>query len=89
MTRYNQDIETKMCEYFSRLTEKDQRHYAAQEASKLGYGGKRYICQLFGISEARLRRGEAELSNEVLYNQIPEGNQRHPGGGRKKRVDRC
>ena len=59
MTRYNRETEEKMLRFFSGLTEKEQRHYAAQEAEKLGYGGKRYIALLLGISEARIRRGIA------------------------------
>ena len=38
MTKYNQEIEEKMKLFFSQLSEKDKRHYAAQEAEKLGRG---------------------------------------------------
>ena len=85
MTKYKQKIETQMILYFSQLSEKDQRHYAAIEAIKLGYGGKKYISDLFNISESRIRRGEKELNNPVLYSEIPTGKQRRSGGGRKKK----
>ena len=85
MTRYNQEQEDQMCLLFSSLNEKEKRHYAAIEASKLGYGGKKYIALLFRISEARIRRGEAELKDKNLYSEIPEGKQRRSGGGRKKK----
>lgn len=85
MTRYNQETEAQMCLFFSSLNEKQKRHYAAQESSKLGYGGKKYISTLLGISEARIRRGEAELTNKEKYAEIPIDKQRRQGGGRKKK----
>lgn len=62
--------------YFSQLSEKDKRHYAALEATKLGDGGKTYLCKLFGISQRRIRTGEKELNDLVLYREIPIGKQR-------------
>jgi len=84
MTKYNSELEQKMVTHFSGLSEKDKRHYAAIEASKLGYGGKRYISLLFGISEFRIRSGINELENPSLLSEIPKGKQRRPGGGRPK-----
>lgn len=46
---YNKDIEIKMQRLFSRLSEKEQRGYAAVEAAKLGHGGTEYIAGLFRI----------------------------------------
>lgn len=85
MTRYNQETEVKMKLFFSKLSEKDQRHYAACEAAKLGWGGKSYISELFQISHYRVRMGEKELNNPDLLAQIPDGKQRRIGGGRKKK----
>lgn len=85
MKRHNQETERQMLVFFASLDEKGKRHYAAQSAQNIGYGGKRYIANLFGISEARIRRGEAELTNVALYAQIPVGKQRRVGGGRKKK----
>lgn len=85
MERYSEEIESQMQALFSRLSEKDQRHYAGIESMKLGRGGQSYISQLFGISRFRIRMGERELKNPDLYNQIPKGKERRKGGGRKKK----
>ena len=85
MTRYNQEIERQMQLFFSGLSEKDQRQYAASESLKLGRGGQSYISGLFQISRFRIRTGEKELKDLDLYNQIPKGKQRRKGGGRKKK----
>ena len=85
MTRYNTEIEQKMLLYSSQLSEKDKRHYAAVEASKLGYGGKSYLSSLLKISRARINRGIQDLSTAELYAQIPLDKQRRVGGGRKKK----
>lgn len=85
MTKYNQETEQKMLIHFEQLLEKDKRHYAAIEATKLGYGGIRYISNLFKISEYRIRTGIKELNTPELIASIPKGKQRRPGGGRKKK----
>lgn len=85
MTRYNQETELQMLAHFSRLQEKDKRHYVALEALKLGQGGKTYLRQLFGISDYLIRKGIAEIVNQALLDEIPEGKQRRAGGGRKKK----
>lgn len=85
MTRYNAEIERSMCIHYTQLLEKEQRHYAAVEALKLGYGGQKYIGELFQISQTRLKRGIKELKDAKLRAEIPEGMQRRTGGGRKKK----
>ena len=85
MQKYNQEIESKMQLYFLGLNQKEKRHYSAIEAEKLGYGGKKYIGELLGISQYCIRVGIKELNDPILYAQIPEGKQRRPGGGRKKK----
>ena len=85
MTRYNQETEAQMKLFFSELSEKDQRHYAACEAAKLGWGGKSYISELFQISHFRIRMGEKELNTPDFLAEIPDGKQRRIGGGRKKK----
>lgn len=84
MQFYKQETEALLQLYYGRLPEKDKRHYAALEARKLGYGGKRYMGQLLSISQKTLRKAERELTQAELYGQIPEGKQRRAGGGRKK-----
>jgi len=85
MTKYNQEIEAKMQLYFSDLNQKGKRHYSAIEATKLGYGGKKYIGELLNISQSTIRMGIKELNDPILYAQIPVGKQRRLGGGRKKK----
>lgn len=84
MTRYDQVTEQMMLRYYRGLPEKQRRHYAAQEAQKLGYGGKSYISGLLKISRKTILKGEAELQCIDLYAQIPVGKQRRDGGGWKK-----
>lgn len=85
MTRHNRETEEKMLLHFSQLNEKNRRHYAAIEAEKLGYGGQKYISELFGISTYRIRSGIKELNKPQLLAEIPTGKQRRAGGGRKKK----
>lgn len=60
MIRYNKETENAMLLFFSRLKEKERRHYASLEAEKLGYGGKKYIGNLLKISQKTIRKGEVE-----------------------------
>ncbi len=52
--------------FFKNLREKDQRHYAAVEAKKLGHGGIIYIATLFNISVRTIERGLEELEKKTL-----------------------
>lgn len=58
---YPAHVELKMQRHFARLSEKDQRGYAAVEAAKLGHGGIEYVSNLLGIDPKTVRRGLAEL----------------------------
>lgn len=86
LTPYGPETERLMKQYFSRLPEKERRHYAAIEAQKLGFGGKMYISKLMPISRHGIDKGIRELLDEDIYNQIPKGKQRRTGGGRKKNL---
>lgn len=88
VTPYDPKIERLMKQYFSRLPEKERRHYAAIEAQKLGFGGKVYISKLMPINRHALNKGIRELLDETIYNQIPNGKQRRVGGGRKKKLQK-
>jgi hypothetical protein len=61
MEHYKKDVERRMKVFFSRLSEKDKRRYAAVEADKLGHGGQQYIEDLFEIDSKTIRQGLAEL----------------------------
>ena len=82
--QYDPEIEKVMLLHYSRLREKERRHYASLEVIKLGYGSRTYIQKLFIIGQKTLERGLLELNDAVLYDQIPVGKQRRSGGGRKK-----
>lgn len=69
--------------HYSRLSEKDRRHYAALESLKLGRGGITYISKVLGVDRKTILQGRTELT-EDLENPIPPGRQRKAGGGRKK-----
>lgn len=82
---YADDIERIMLRHYSTLSEKDQRHYLAVEAEKIGYGGITYIAELFGVTRNRVYHGIDELRNPELLAEIPAGKQRRQGGGAPKK----
>jgi len=55
--KYSQEVEGQMKSFYETLSEKEKRRYAALEASKLGYGGQKYICTLLGCSPTAARVG--------------------------------
>jgi hypothetical protein len=63
--KYNTETEDFMVIFFENLREKDQRHYAAVEAKKLGHGGIVYISELFGIAEKTISRGIDEIEKKT------------------------
>jgi len=83
--KYDDATEATMRLYYSQLSEKDKRHYAAVEAMKLPYGGKGYIVKVLNISYNSIRKGIKEMKTASLRLEIPEGKQRRVGGGRKKK----
>ena len=82
---YSSEIEAQMCNFYNSLNEKDRRHYAALEATKLGFGGVSYICRLLNCSERTVKRGIEELSSP-----LPSWKEaiRQAGGGRKRELDK-
>ena len=75
---YSLDVERAMQHVFHSLGERDQRIYAAVEASKLGHGGIGYMVRLFGCDRKTIRRGLQELHQPALS---------PPGRSRKKGAD--
>jgi hypothetical protein len=63
-TPYDEEVTDYMLLFFENLSEKDQRHYAAVEAKKLGHGGIDYISKLFGISVKTIARGLDDLEKK-------------------------
>jgi hypothetical protein len=64
----------------SRLSEPQRRWYAALESNRLGYGGDQLVAQVTGLDEETIRRGRAELADELA--EVPVTRQRRPGAGR-------
>jgi hypothetical protein len=79
--QYSKEHERDMSNLYNSLSKKDRRRYAAVEAIKLGHGGIKYICSLFGCDDKTVRKGMLELQNEEALKQ---DGVRKPGGGRKK-----
>ena len=82
MKPYSDEIEEMMGQFYTTLTEKDRRRYAAVEARKLGHGGVSYIARVLGCDRSTIQAGMKELDH------LPEGKEmarriRKPGGGRK------
>jgi hypothetical protein len=84
--KYPVHIELQMQVLYSNLKEREQRHYAAIEAQKLGHGGNNYIQNLFNIHAKTLKRGIDELNKPELFSSLPTVKQRRTGGGRKKKL---
>jgi len=84
ISEYSDKIKMLMQLHYSRLSEKDRRHYAAVEAIKLGYGGTTYISKVLAVDRNTIIQGKKELMALAQYQQIPEDKQRRAGGGRKK-----
>jgi hypothetical protein len=85
---YTRPVEVLMELHYSRLSEKDKRHYVALEVVKLGHGGQIYIQELLKVSQKTVEKGIRELNDPDYYSQIPEGKQRRKGGGRKKNLEK-
>ena len=82
--RLDQETEQKLRGFYATLSEKDQRRFAAIEATQLGHGGIQYVAQVLGCSTRTIERGIVELDD--LPNDPAQGRIRRPGAGRKKRL---
>jgi hypothetical protein len=63
MIPYPSKVEQAMKTLFRSLREKDQRRYAAVEATKLGHGGIEYIASLLGCDPKTIHQGLVDLTN--------------------------
>ena len=63
MEVYAADVERKMQRFFSWLSEKDRRRYAAVEAAKLGHGGIEYIARVLACDPKTIRQGLHDLED--------------------------
>lgn len=81
MEPYPEEIEQVMKKFFTTLSEKDKRRYAAVEAKQLGYGSISYIAGVLGCSRTTIHEGLVELENLPLEGSY-EARIRQEGGGR-------
>jgi hypothetical protein len=75
-----QAVHQQMNLFMSRLNEQQRRWYAALEAKKAGHGGATLLAKVTGLSVETIRRGRAELENELA--DRPLDRVRKAGGGR-------
>jgi hypothetical protein len=68
-------------QFFTSLSEKDRRRFAALEAERIGWHGVEEVSEFYGIHPHTIRQGKRELENG-LQDDHPE-RIRKPGGGRK------
>jgi hypothetical protein len=66
--------------FFSGLSEKERRLFAAQQSLERGYGGISSVHRQYGISINAIQRGRRELQEGTI---APPDRQRRFGGGRK------
>jgi hypothetical protein len=64
---YTPSVERKMKMFYKSLNEKNQRHYAALEADRLGYGGVTYIADLLGCDRSTVQAGLEEFKKMIYY----------------------
>jgi hypothetical protein len=64
---YSAEIEHSMRMFYTSLSEKDRRRYAAIEAVKLGHGGIEYVATVLGCDPKTIRQGQQELDH------LPDG----------------
>jgi hypothetical protein len=66
--------------FLSRLNEPQRRWFAALEAMHLGFGGRKLMAQITGMSPMTIRRGCRELETGLV--DCADHAQRAAGGGR-------
>ena len=80
---HSKEIEARIQEFHSRLSEKSSRLYAGIEALKLPYGGISYIAGLLGCSRDTVSLGIKELGE---VETLPKNRNRKAGGAGSLRL---
>jgi len=83
---YCEEIESEMLKFYTSLSEKDKRRYAAIEAKKIGHGGIKYISELFGCHRNTITEGKNEIEN-IESEKFNAQGIREKGGGRKSCIE--
>ena len=78
MQTYKAQVERQMVSFYSSLSEKDRRRYAAVEAAKLGHGGGAYVARLFGCDPDTIAAGTRDVND--LPADAAAGRVRKKGG---------
>jgi hypothetical protein len=78
MHPYPSQVCEHMKAFYSSLSEKDRRRYAAVEAEKLAHGGVEYIAEVLGCDPQTIRQGRQDV--EQLPDDEAEGRVRKKGG---------
>lgn len=84
MQPHSPQVEQQMQRFYSSLSEKDRRRYAAVEAMKLGWGGLSYISQLLNCDDEAMQLGKRELAEAEPLSESRIGRE---GGGRKTALE--
>ena len=71
-----------MRKFYSTLSEKDKRRYAATEAIKLGHGGVTVVSEMLSCARSTIQIGITELLSLPTDGKF-DVRIRQPGGGRK------
>ena len=69
------------------MDERVRRHWAATEATELGWGGISQVARATGISRTTILAGVRELKAQEASGTAPSPGIRRPGGGRKLLVE--
>ena len=68
--------------FISRLNEPQRRWYVATLAEEAESPSDRQLALITGLDEKTIRRGKAELQEQLAT--VPVGRQRRAGGGRRR-----
>ncbi len=72
-------------EYLGTLRERDRRHFIACKASGSNGSSIKAVCEAFRCSPNTVSKALFELMNHIV---LPDGRQRMPGGGAKRKTDK-
>ncbi len=88
LKKYPHEVEDQMRKCYQLLSEKDRRRYLGVEAIKLGYGGKGYLCKLFGCDYKTIAKGIQEIQDQT-ESRSKTKSVRRKGGGRKRTIEKA
>ena len=72
-------------EYLATLKERDRRHFIACKTAGPAGSAIKAVAKAYGSSPNTVSKAIYEITNHI---SLPDGRQRMPGGGAKKKVDK-